>query len=80
MLSGGFSIGHWLIVLAVVVAVFGTKKLRTAGGDLGAAIRNFKSAMREGETQARVDCERPTEASQPILARVESQRLSKDAI
>lgn len=46
---GTLSIWHWLIVLAVVVLIFGTKKLRNLGGDLGAAIKNFKGAMREGE-------------------------------
>ena len=38
---GGLSIWHWVIVLIVVLLVFGTKKLRNAGGDLGAAIKNF---------------------------------------
>ena len=46
---GSFSIWHWLIVLGIVVLVFGTRKLRGAGGDLGAAVKNFKSAMREAE-------------------------------
>ena len=46
---GTLSIWHWLIVLAIVVLIFGTKKLRTLGGDLGSAIKNFKGAMREGE-------------------------------
>jgi sec-independent protein translocase protein TatA len=46
---GSFSIWHWLIVLVIVLVVFGTKKLRGAGGDLGAAVKNFKSAMNEGE-------------------------------
>ena len=49
---GSFSIWHWLIVLGIVVLVFGTRKLRGAGGDLGAAVKNFKSAMREGEAEA----------------------------
>jgi sec-independent protein translocase protein TatA len=48
---GSFSIWHWLIVLGIVVLVFGTRKLRGAGGDLGAAVKNFKSAMRDGEAQ-----------------------------
>jgi sec-independent protein translocase protein TatA len=48
---GSFSVWHWLIVLAIVVLVFGTKKLRGAGGDLGAAVKNFKSAMKEGEAE-----------------------------
>lgn len=46
---GSFSIWHWLVVLAIVVLVFGTKKLRNLGGDLGAAIKNFKGSMKEGE-------------------------------
>ncbi|AXQ27255.1 Sec-independent protein translocase subunit TatA [Solimonas sp. K1W22B-7] len=49
---GSFSIWHWLIVLAIVLVIFGTKKLRNAGGDLGGAIKNFKSAMKEGEEGA----------------------------
>lgn len=49
---GSLSIWHWLIVLAIVVLVFGTKKLRNMGGDLGGAIRNFKSSMKEGEAEA----------------------------
>jgi sec-independent protein translocase protein TatA len=48
---GSFSIWHWLIVLLIVVVVFGTKKLRNAGSDLGSAVKNFKSAMREGEAE-----------------------------
>ena len=46
---GTWSIWHWLVVLAIVVVIFGTKKMRTLGSDLGAAIKNFKGAMREGE-------------------------------
>ena len=52
MFSGTFSIWHLMIVLVIVIAVFGTKKLRNAGGDLGAAVKNFKTSMREGEEEA----------------------------
>lgn len=52
MFSGSFSIWHWLIVLVIVVAIFGTKKLSNAGSDLGSAVKNFKKAMREGEEEA----------------------------
>ena len=45
---GGFSIWHWLIVLVVVIAIFGTKKLRNVGSDLGAAVKGFKDGMKEG--------------------------------
>ena len=46
---GTLSIWHWLIVLAIVVLIFGTKKLRNLGGDVGGAIKNFKTAMKDGE-------------------------------
>ena len=47
---GTFSIWHWLIVLAIVVLVFGTKKLRNLGGDLGSAIKGFKDGMKESDS------------------------------
>lgn len=46
---GTFSIWHWLIVLVVVVLLFGTKKLRNVGGDLGAAIRSFRKGLNEAQ-------------------------------
>jgi len=45
---GSFSIWHWLIVLVIVMLIFGTKKLRNMGADLGGAVRGFKDGMREG--------------------------------
>ena len=47
---GSFSIWHWLIVLLVVVMIFGTKKLRNMGSDLGGADKGFKDGMKEGNT------------------------------
>jgi sec-independent protein translocase protein TatA len=44
---GTLSIWHWLIVLAIVVVVFGTKKLRNIGSDLGGAVRGFKDGMKD---------------------------------
>jgi len=49
---GSLSVWHWLIVLAIVLVVFGTKKLRGAGGDLGTGIREFKKSLNEGEATA----------------------------
>jgi sec-independent protein translocase protein TatA len=49
---GSFSIWHWLIVLVIVMLVFGTKKLRNIGADLGGAVRGFKDGMREGGDKA----------------------------
>lgn len=47
---GSFSIWHWLIVLLVVVMIFGTKKLRNMGSDLGGAVKGFKDGMKDGST------------------------------
>jgi len=47
---GSFSIWHWLIVLVVVIAIFGTKKLRNVGSDLGAAVKGFKDGVKDGTT------------------------------
>ncbi len=46
---GGISVGSLLLVLVIVLLVFGTKKLRNVGSDLGGAIKGFRSAMKEGE-------------------------------
>jgi sec-independent protein translocase protein TatA len=48
---GSMSIWHWLIVLAIVALVFGTKKLGSMGHDLGSAVRGFKKAMSDGEAE-----------------------------
>ncbi len=49
---GGLSIWHWLIVLVIVLLVFGTKKLKNMGEDLGGAVKGFKQGMRDGEAPA----------------------------
>jgi sec-independent protein translocase protein TatA len=46
---GGLSIWHWLIVLLVVVLIFGTKKLRNMGADLGGAVKGFKEGMKSAD-------------------------------
>jgi sec-independent protein translocase protein TatA len=51
---GSFSIWHWLIVLVIVMLVFGTKKLRNIGADLGGAVRGFKDGMKDGDKAAEV--------------------------
>ena len=50
---GGLSIWHWAIVLLVVVLIFGTKKLRNIGQDLGGAVKGFKDGMKTGEDDNR---------------------------
>ena len=48
---GSFSIWHWLIVLLIVVMVFGTKKLKNMGSDVGGAVKGFKDGMKDGGTK-----------------------------
>jgi sec-independent protein translocase protein TatA len=45
---GSFSIWHWLIVLLIIVLVFGTKKLKNIGSDLGGAVKGFKDGVKDG--------------------------------
>ena len=66
---GSFSIWHWLIVLAIVVMVFGTKKLRNLGSDLGGAVKGFKDGMKDGGTAAQT----AEEAAKAPAAQVANQ-------
>jgi sec-independent protein translocase protein TatA len=56
---GSLSIWHWLIVLVIVMLIFGTKKLRNMGSDLGGAVKGFKDGMKEGSS------DKPAEAAPP---------------
>jgi sec-independent protein translocase protein TatA len=49
---GAMSIWHWLIVLVIIMLVFGTKKLRNIGSDLGGAVMGFKDGVKEGTEKA----------------------------
>lgn len=60
---GSLSVGHWIIVLAVIVLVFGTKKLGTAGSDLGKAVKGFKDGMRGEEENAAASANIPSPAA-----------------
>ncbi len=73
---GGISIWQLLILLLVVVLIFGTKKLRTIGTDLGSAIKDFKKAMHEEENKksAAVDaCQIEEKSSQPSTENVKDK-------
>jgi sec-independent protein translocase protein TatA len=48
---GSFSVWHWWIVLLIILLVFGTKKLRNLGSDLGGAVKGFKDGMKEGSAE-----------------------------
>ncbi|MEO6896187.1 MAG: Sec-independent protein translocase subunit TatA [Caldimonas sp.] len=57
---GSFSVWHWLIVLLIVVLIFGTKKLKNMGSDLGGAVKGFKDGVRDG-TASPADPAAPTQ-------------------
>ncbi len=57
---GSLSIWHWLIVLVVVLVIFGTKRLRNVGQDLGEAIKGFKKGMQDGEDDDKSHDSRPS--------------------
>ena len=63
---GSFSIWHWLIVLVIVLLVFGTKKLRNIGEDLGGAVKGFKQGMKEGGDAASSSADAAQIAKQTI--------------
>jgi sec-independent protein translocase protein TatA len=52
---GSFSIWHWLVVLLIVVLIFGTKKLRNMGSDVGGAVKSFKDAMKDENNAQSLD-------------------------
>lgn len=58
---GTFSIWHWLIVLLIVVLLFGTKKLKNLGSDLGGAVKGFKDGMKDGSSSG--DEKAPTQVT-----------------
>jgi sec-independent protein translocase protein TatA len=58
---GSFSVWHWLIVLLIILLVFGTKKLRNLGSDLGGAVKGFKEGIKEGTS---ADAKTTTEKSE----------------
>ncbi|MDO5531283.1 Sec-independent protein translocase subunit TatA [Sutterella sp.] len=80
---GSLSVWHWLIVLAIVVLVFGTGKLKNMGKDLGGAIKGFKEGMREGDeapaekTAAKEIPQQPAAAKKDEAIDVEAKEQTK---
>lgn len=71
---GSFSLVHWLIFLAVVVVIFGTSKLKSAGKDLGQAVKGFKDAVKDEEPKPLTD------NREPINAEVKEIKSDKDKV
>ena len=63
---GSFSIWHWLIVLLIVVMVFGTKKLKNIGSDLGGAVKGFTDGIKDGNESAAAQPTSTTTAQQQV--------------
>lgn len=74
---GSMSIWHWLIVLIVVVLIFGTKKLRNLGQDLGSAVKGFKDGMKNEEDHAEATGEIPPTAGETIEGEIKEKTQSK---
>jgi sec-independent protein translocase protein TatA len=60
---GSFSVWHWLIVLVIVLLIFGTKKLRNVGQDLGGAVKGFKDGMKDASADGK-----PADAASDVPA------------
>ncbi len=76
---GSFSIWHWLIVLVIVLLIFGTKKLRNIGQDLGGAVKGFKEGMKSAEDSDAANTETPPQqiSGKTIDAEVKKESSTK---
>jgi len=70
---GSLSIWHWLIVLVIVVLVFGTKKLKNLGADLGSAVKGFKDGMKSEDDKVPAKAEIAPSAGQTIEGEVKKE-------
>jgi sec-independent protein translocase protein TatA len=70
---GSFSIWHWLIVLVVVVLIFGTKKLKNLGSDLGGAVKGFKDGMKQGTSDDAANAAATAPAEKPVTIDVQAK-------
>ncbi|MEP6702832.1 MAG: Sec-independent protein translocase subunit TatA [Betaproteobacteria bacterium] len=70
---GSFSIWHWLIVLVIVLVIFGTKKLKNVGSDLGSAVKGFKDGMKNSMDEPSTTSVPPQVTGQTIDAEVKKE-------
>ncbi len=73
---GSFSIWHWLIVLLIVLLIFGTKKLRNMGADLGGAVKGFKDGMKGEADEAKKPAGEITASGSTIEGEVKEKQKS----
>jgi sec-independent protein translocase protein TatA len=72
---GSFSIWHWLIVLVIVMLVFGTKKLRNMGSDLGGAVKGFKDGMKDASADKSAEPQQVAGQTIDVESRREQTKL-----
>jgi sec-independent protein translocase protein TatA len=72
---GSFSIWHWLVVLLIVVVVFGTKKLKNIGSDLGGAVKGFKDGMKDGNKEGASADDKPEAPAQQVAHATEKTTI-----
>ena len=72
---GAMSIWHWLIVLVIIMLVFGTKKLRNIGSDLGGAVRGFKEGVKDGEKSASAESQQKADSGRTIDVETREKRF-----
>ena len=70
---GTWSIWHWLVVLVIVLLIFGTKKLRNIGADLGGAVRGFKEGLRESASDKPAEPEPPRVSGRTLEGEVKEK-------
>ena len=79
---GTFSIWHWLIVLLVIILVFGTKKLKNIGSDLGGAVKGFKEGLKEGNQEegnlSSIERDKSNDLSESETFTVQAREKNKD--
>ena len=71
---GQWSIVHWLVVLGIVVVIFGTKKLRNMGNDLGSAVKGFKDGMNSED-----EAKKMTDATDKVIDVADTKRHEKQS-
>lgn len=74
----GISIWQLLILLAVVILIFGTKKLKNVGGDLGSAIKGFKSAVKDGDKDGKADDGQQNKVAQDSGSTTNTESVKKE--
>lgn len=74
---GSFSIWHWIVVAIIVILVFGTKKLSSAGSDLGKAVKGFKDGIKGDEEKPAAAAPAPAQVADKNTVDVEAREKSK---